>query len=382
MENRFIYCSREKINLYSDGKSVPIESQYLQSYKKNMVQINRKKEWKEKSDLTLMGRYSSPRSDVDGLRYSFTGATFVDTDLIYSIQIENSSGMFKARPAIVDKAEGHIVHNTDRSYHSPSYSSARKEMVYSVKEGGVENLHLQNLAKETERELTEGDSFDANPRWDLAGSNRIVYQTAGIGRDQQGNFAMLGPWGINILDFENNDVIELSYSHSYDYIFPVLHGKRLFAIRRPYETFKRKYFSPLDLIMIPINMIRTLFSFINFSSMMFRGKPLSDGMAVKDPAVEKKIFIHGRMVDAEKAMKASRKFDTANPSVVPRSWVLVEIDSEGRDTVLEEGVTAFDVQSDGSILFSNGSAIYHRPDGGKRRLLFKEKWVEQIIVPR
>jgi len=343
MENQFLYITREKLFLNDGTSSHQIQSSYLQNYKKNVEQINRKKEWKAKSDLTLMGRYSSPPPAEDGLRYSFTGATFVDSTFLYAIQIENSSGMFKTKLNNEKNSEGHVIHTTDRSYHSPSFSSKERELIYSVKEGGVENLHMQNLDTEKERELTEGDSFDANPRWDLAGTNRVVYQTAGIGRNHQGHFALLGPWGINILDFQTNDVIELSYSHSYDYIFPVLFGKRLFAIRRPYETIKRKYFTPLDLIMIPINIIRTLFSFINFSSMMFRGKPLSDGMSVKDPAVDKKIFIHGQLVDAERAMKASSKRGEKIPSLVPWSWVLVEIDSEGKDTVLEEGVTSFDI---------------------------------------
>ena len=385
MNSPFLYTTKGSLFLNNDGKSSEIPSQYLQNYKKNMLQINRKKEWKQKSDLTLMGRYSSPQEDESGLRHQFTGATFIkDSAILYAISVENSAGMFKTREGIGENSEGHIVHTTNRQFNSPNYSPAFDELVYSTREqDGTENLHSLNLTAESERELTEGDSLDANPRWDISGKKRVVYQSAGIGRDSNNNFALLGPYGINILDFESQDILELSYSHSYDYIFPVLNGDQLYAIRRPYESGRRKSsFTPLDLLLIPVNIVRTLFSWINFNSMIFRGKPLANGMNVKDPQIDKKLFIHGRLVDAQKALKAAEKKGDTAPSLVPRSWVLVSIDRDGADTVLEEGVITFDVTQDGTIIFSNGSAVFQKVGTAKKELLFKKKWVERIITPR
>jgi len=45
-------------------------------------------------------------------------------------------------------------------------------------------------------------------------------------------------------------------------------------------------------------------------------------------------------------------------------------------------VITFDVTQDGTIIFSNGSAVFQKVGTAKKELLFKKKWVERIITPR
>lgn len=383
MSSPFVYFTRDKFFHYEDEKSVSLTSQYLESYQKNVQQINRKKEWKQKSDLSMMGQMQIAPNSSGNVPHEFHGGTFTGTEVLYAISVENSSGLFRTRPGIAAKAEGHIVHNSDRRFASPSYSEKRDDIIYSVLEpDGTENLHLMHLADESEQELTEGDSSDSFPRWAIDGSNRVVYQTAGIGRDTHGNFAMMGPSCLNILDFDDKEIIEVNYSEQHDYIMPVLNKDTIYAIRRPYETGKRKSFTILDLLKIPVNIVKTLFSWVNYNSMMFRGKPLSEGMKGRQEEIQQKMILHGNLVDAEKELAVSRKRGDSVPAIVPRSWCLVSITDEGEETIIEEGVIAFDIEKNGDILFSNGSGIFRKSPGGKRELLFKEKLVQRIVAAR
>lgn len=383
MSSPFIYFTRDAFYHCEDGKHHPLSSQYLESYRKNVQQIHRKKEWKQKSDLSLMGQMQVAPNSSGNVPHEFHGGTFTGRDILYAISVENSSGLFRTWPGIAENAEGHIVHNSERRFSSPSYSDKRDALVYSVLEpDGTENLHLMNLADESEQELTEGDSADSFPRWAIDGSNRVVYQTAGIGRDTHGNFALMGPSCLNILDFEDKEIIEVNYSEQFDYIMPVLNNDTIYAIRRPYESVKRRSFTPLDLLKIPLNIAKTLFSWVNYNSMIFRGKPLSEGMKGRQEQVQQKMILHGNLVDAEKAIAASEKRGDAVPAIVPRSWCLVSITDQGEESVIEEGVIAFDIEKSGDIIFSNGSGIFRKKTGEKRTLLFKEKFVQRITAAR
>lgn len=386
MPEAFIYITKDSMKLYEQSSSHEIHSQYLENYKKNVAQINRKKEWKRNSDLAMMGGNPMAQqvSPEDSLMHTFHGCTFIDNEFLYAIQIENSTGLFRTKITQEAEAEGHVVHNTNKRYSSPCFSKAFRELVYSAMESdGTENLHMLHMDSEDELELTEGDSRDSNPSWDLSGSKAIVYQSCGIGRDAHGRFGTLGPSEINILDMEDEEILEVASSPHFDYLTPVMYDGSVYAIRRPYEGDRTQKIGLLALFMIPVNIIRTLFSWINFNSMIFRGKPLIDGdQQVKQDDIAKKLLLHGNLVDAEKEMAAARKRGEKVPALVPKSWVLVKIDTNGDETILEEGVLAFNIQESGTILLSNGSGVFTKEGENKKKLLFSERYVERIVTPR
>ena len=66
--------------------------------------------------------------------------------------------------------------------------------------------------------------------------------------------------------------------------------------------------------------------------------------------------------------------------LVPSSWQLARRSSSGTEEVLAKGVLAYDLARDGSIVYSNGNALFVRhPDGRKERLL-TEAMIEQVVV--
>ena len=70
------------------------------------------------------------------------------------------------------------------------------------------------------RELTEGDSFDQLPRWVPGPKRRIVFQSAGVGRDSAGRFAGLGPCSIQQLDVDSGDLQEIASESGRDLLQP------------------------------------------------------------------------------------------------------------------------------------------------------------------
>lgn len=370
---------------FENNEVQEIHSQYLENYRKNASQIQKKKEWKRHSDLAMMGAPSQMIPSVeDHLTHEFHGCTFYDSEFLYAVQIENSAGLFRTRPAIESDSEGHLIHNTNKRYSAPCFSSTYRELVYSTLESdGTENLHMVHMDSEDELELTEGDSRDSNPSWDLSGSKAIVYQSTGIGRDMHGHFRLLGPSEINILDLEDEEVLEVASNPAYDYITPIMYEGNVYAIRRPYAGNRHKNIGPLALLMIPVNILKTLFSWINFNSMMFRGKPLIEGdQQAKNDDIHKKLLLHGNLVDAHKAIEASKKRGDAVPALVPASWKLVKITPDGEESEIEESVLAFNLSKEGTLIYSNGSAIFEKKEGEKRNLLRKEQYVQRIVTPR
>jgi hypothetical protein len=69
--------------------------------------------------------------------------------------------------------------------------------------------------------------------------------------------------------------------------------------------------------------------------------------------------------------------------LVPKSWELHQRNAQGETKVLAGGVLAYDVRADGTIVYTNGNALFLlHPDGRKEHLL-NEHMIEQVFfVPQ
>jgi hypothetical protein len=68
------------------------------------------------------------------------------------------------------------------------------------------------------------------------------------------------------------------------------------------------------------------------------------------------------------------------PAWVPRSWQLVRQLTNGVAEVIAEGVLSFDLGEDGTIVYTNGSAIYAiHPDGHIERVLVGNS-IENVAI--
>lgn len=68
------------------------------------------------------------------------------------------------------------------------------------------------------------------------------------------------------------------------------------------------------------------------------------------------------------------------PDLVPNTWQLIRRGADGKETMIAKGVFAYDLTPDGSIVYSNGNAIFVRDPGGRTQRIVMESMIEQVTV--
>ena len=89
------------------------------------------------------------------------------------------------------------------------------------------------------------------------------------------------------------------------------------------------------------------------------------------------MFILGNLVDASKASRENQTDDA--PALVPQSWQLIKKLEGKSPQVLAKGVVSYDLAEDGSLIYSNGSAIYRLGPQGHKERLHTGVRIEQVV---
>ncbi len=155
----------------------------------------------------------------------------------------------------------------------------------------------------------------------------------------------------------------------------------MYYIRRPYETPR---YAPntfiSDFFLFPFRLVRAVFHYLNFFSLMYTKKPLKTaGGPVGGEEDLKNIVLKGKRIDAEKALR-SGSGGKGVPSLVPPSWALVKRDSNGREEVVARSVVSFAIREDGGIAYTNGCGIFMLDDQKKSRLIVRDHLIEEVIM--
>jgi len=230
-------------------------------------------------------------------------------------------------------------------------------------------------------EVTEGDSFDQVPHWVPGSRRRIVFQSAGVGRNAAGDFAGLGPCTIQELDVDSGDLAEVASETGHDLLQPrqTMDGA-LYYIRKPYESGALQVSllgSLKDTALFPFRMGRAVFQYFNIFSMMYTGKPLVTSKGAVQRRIDpRQAFIHGNLANARLAQ--SQEEDT--PGLVPSSWELVRRAPGGQTEGIAKNVLAFDLAPDGSVLYSDGAAITRLATNGRSDRILQAAFIEQVLA--
>jgi hypothetical protein len=234
--------------------------------------------------------------------------------------------------------------------------------------------------------VTEGDSIDEAPRWIPRSETGLVFQSAGIGRNRDGHFAGRTAYHIQQLDVESGALVLLAEDPRHDLLAPQVNADgAIHYIRRPYRLRAGQpwWRFLLGVILIPWRLLQAIFQFFNFFSMRYTGRPLDPttrdgGGAARRPLDLERMELWGNVVEAQNTMRRAKPEET--PDLVPSSWELMRRDAAGHETVLAAGVLSYDFLSDGSILYSNGSAIFQRDPSGKVSRLLRAAYIERVVA--
>lgn len=304
-----------------------------------------------------------------------------DGGLLYSMETDVVSGIFLLDDAGI---ETRLYHTADFRIRHAVLDPARAMLAVTAfhKDNVRSNIATLPLHGNDFIEVTEGDSLDQVPQWIPGPRPRLVFQSAGIGRNAAGHFAGLGPCTIQELDVPSGDLNEVASEKDRDLLQPHQTADgTLFFIRKPYHTgapAPTLLGSLTDALLFPFRIGRALFQYWNVFSMMYTGKPLVTSKGAVERRLDpRQLFIYGNLAAAQLAQSATSEDSLP---VAPSSWELVRRGPGGQAEVLARNVLAYDVAGDGSIVYSDGAAITHLAADGSSHRLLKADLIERVLA--
>lgn len=377
------WLAQGKIRLKCGDESPrTVESRFGQGIRERTLKAQQRHGWKtggegEKflSGLMLWGR-NNP--DPAAVRVSITslcrGAE--QGQLLYALETDDMCSVLQ-----LDQlgAEERRLWNKNATRLDHLDVSERGDVACSIRHTtGTANLAVRPASETGFGEVTEGDSVDTAPRWIPGEGRRLVFQSAGVGRDRHGHFAGLGPFTIQRLDVESGEMTALLEDPHQDLLGPQMSADgTLYFIRRPYVTGREIH--PLrllkDIFLFPFRLLVAVFHFLQFFSMRYSGKKLTSADGARSREADmKQMMIWGNMVSSQRLKEGEDA-----PDLAPK-WELVRRQPDGAEQVLARSVVSFDLGPDGAVYYSNGSAIFALPPGGKKQRVISESMIERVVV--
>lgn len=299
--------------------------------------------------------------------------------LFYSIHTAYVGGLFEYQ--IRSGEERRLVHKANLHAEGIMADPVSGDLAFCARnDDGSASIAMADRNGSKIRVLTEGDSVDECPSWSSANPRTIVFQSAGIGRDQNGAPVEFTSYRIETLDMETQKMTVLAEDGRFDYLSPrVAADGTLYCIRRPYESRGPRVsaWSVLkQIVLFPVGVVMTIVAIFNTLSLFLRQKPLLTGGAQRDMGGHmRNVLLWGRWVDAKKAVADEK----SEQSLVPADWVLVRRSSDGAETEVASRVVHFDL-CDTGVLYTNGSRVWHLDNAGTRTELVRGKLIERLAV--
>ncbi len=370
--------------LHEGGATTRLESAFGRSLRDRAAQIHQRHAWKTEGRgaqfMSGMLWGAQPR-DTGEFPILITGVTRGPSpgDLLYTLETNDVGGVFLVDNAGIEKR---LFHTADFRLRHLSLSPDGAMIAASVAHSTfITNIAVLSIEGNEFYEATEGDSVDFAPRWVPGhGPRRLVYQSAGVGRNASGHVSGFSPFAIHELNLDNGSVTTLLEDPDHDLLSPhALADGTLFFIRKPVDRLaKTSPFAALkDTVLFPFRVLYAIFQYFNFFSMRYTGKPLvtPKGAAARhiDPM---RMMIWGNLSEAARLQQE----DDPQKALAPDTWELVRRSADNTTQVLAKGVLSFDLTRDGEVIYSNGAVIHRLTASGRPEKVVQGKMIEQIAV--
>lgn len=129
-------------------------------------------------------------------------------------------------------------------------------------------------------------------------------------------------------------------------------------------------------MLFPFRLARAIFGYLNIFSAIYSGKKLSSGGAGTRDLDMKQMMIWGNVIRSQRA----EAVEDESADLVPQSWQLVRRSGDGQRKTLAAGVLAYDLGADGSVVYTNGNAIYLIHADGQKEHILNERMIEQVFL--
>jgi len=378
----FAFLSNGLVFLREHGGDVQqLESEYVQEAIDRRERSRERHSWKQGTSFNISAGGGMRSYEPTDRPMVATAAAFEPSgDLIYFFKDDTVGGLFRRDATSGRELRVLLKQNLNLSdlCAAPSQGLIAASSQLS---DGVANIVLLNSDGSNYREATGGDTVDSAPTWIPDAPRRLLFQSAGLARDERGYIVAQGNASIQMLNMESGSVSAVVDDPRYDYLKPRVDAAgNLLYIRRPYSL--PHYGASnilLDTLLFPFRLARALFHYLNFFSMMYSRQPLTSASGPAVKADLKSILLQGRRIDAEKALRSEQPVEGI-PSLVPSSWMLIKRDRNGQEQVLATNVASYDVTVDGTIVYTNGRAVFVIERNGSVALAMRDQLVADIVA--
>jgi len=384
------YIAAGKLHLkYAGSDPRAIESKFAHEVRERLLRVAARNAWKTQGSGAqfMYGRLMNSRflwgmdaEDGEGVVMSVRSLTRGpgNGDVLYCLGGQGVNGLFSFDPETRD--EKRIVHGADHLYEDLSLGASHGLVACSTpKRDGSSSIAVMNCDATEYAELTEGDSLDFNPSWAAGERREIVFASSGIARDANGNVRSFAASVIHRLDIDSAQMDVVAEEKNADLIAPRADADgSLYYIRRPHVTTGKPSFwrANLDFLLFPVRLLFAFLNFLNFFSTRYSGKQLTTaGNAKRRGEDVKQMMIWDNLVRARDQAKEN---ESDPESLVPSSWELVKQRGLKTET-LANSVASYDLAADGSIVYTNGRAVYHLGADGKSKVCDAD-YVSHVIA--
>ncbi len=388
----FAYLAEGRLFLQSSGADAEeVVSKFVHDFEERQAKQQKLHGWKGESQVCgemgmaapQMAQWNQAAVGRRTVKFRSLDHGPADGELTYLVDFGSMTGLFQYDPKA--EQERRLFHRNNFPAQDLCRHSVHGRMAISIaQEDGTKRIAICEADGCRPKEITFGDSVDEMPRWLPHETDRLVFQSAGIGRDANGFAAQLGPYAVQKIDLKSEDITTVLEDEHFDYLQPSeLSDGTLICLKRPYKAGQRRpdlWTEIVDIVLIPYRLARAGFYFLNFFSVMVSGQPLRTAGGPQRPTGPdtQLMSLWGQMIDTRKQMQAGKKND--DQGLVPKDWQLVRRSPSGHEDVLASGVLAFDVHPSGEILYTNGRHVWLRKSDGTEQKLGSDHFIERVLL--
>jgi hypothetical protein len=364
-----------------------VESVFGRSLQERAAEIQNRRAWKTQgsgAQFMDLNRGIRPAPDADDFAILLTSVArgSAPGEILYSLETVDISGVFAVDS---NGLERRLFHTADFRVRDLAVRPDGTAIAASVTHGSMAaNIATLNGNGSDLREVSDGDSVDLAPHWEPGERHRLVFQSAGLGRDASGRLSERGPFAVQRLDLESGELECLADESDCDLLGPqVAPDGSLYYVRRPFAH-KRAAAHPLDALkdalLFPFQVALGFLTFVSLFGIIAGAKrPEWTGLGKRDRAVQQ-VNLWGEMMPVCCATPEKRHDEADAPSLVPSSWQLVRQSSAGKE-VLANGILSFDIAPDGCLLYSNGRTVHSiDPAGPSVQRIFHGDMIQQVAA--
>jgi hypothetical protein len=389
MPPRVAYLAQGRIKLAGGGlPPLELESRFGEQVKERARSMERRHGWKRHGrgagfigGAALWGADQDP----DALPILVTGLARgrAAGEILYSLTTDAVGGVFHVSAS---GAETRIYHGTDHRIFHLAASPEHEAIACSTRnKNGTANLALLRADGSQVALVTDGDTIDLAPRWIPSAPRTLVFQSAGVGRNDARQMVGLGPFTIQMLDVERGALQTIVEEPDHDCVAPQMTADgTLWYVRRPHAGVAKPP-SPfrllLDLALFPFRLLFAVAQYLSFFTARYTGKPLiTSGSARQRQADARRMLEMGNLQDANDAAARAAEKDEVDAPKVPASWQLVRRRPKGAPEVVAKGVSEFDLCADGGVVYCDGRGVIWMDAKGKKERIVAEALVAQVVV--